>query len=227
VLPIERKGITYQLLDAVEARKRGFTDLADWLRKSEKIWNERRGSKAESMTIYERIDRVHGLTRQDPKARFWVIYNKSGTFLTAAKVEKDSIEFSANGQKIIAAGFLADHVTYYFEASDLKEANYLTSILNAPKVDELVTPMQTRGQWGPRDIHKKVLELPIPQFDVENPVHLHLAKLADQCEKKVNDWLDRGAYGQVKSIGRLRQMVRQMLKDELAEIDGLVQQILE
>lgn len=56
--------------------------------------------------------------------------------------------------------------------------------------------------------------------------HMQLAELGVQCSQKVLDWLAAGGPGQVKSIGRLRGMVRQRLKDELAEIDALVQQIL-
>ena len=86
--------------------------------------------------------------------------------------------------------------------------------------------MQSRGLWGPRDIHKKVLELPIPRFKSDIPSHQRLAEIGEHCTQKVKDWLAAGGPGQVKSIGRLRGMVRQFLKDELAEIDGLVQQIL-
>jgi len=53
-----------------------------------------------------------------------------------------------------------------------------------------------------------------------------LAELGEHCCQKVQTWLASGGPGQLKSIGRLRGMVRQMLKDELAEIDALVQQIL-
>ncbi len=86
--------------------------------------------------------------------------------------------------------------------------------------------MQSRGLWGPRDICKKVLELPIPQFDAKNPAHGGLAELGRQCGIKVERWLGSGSTGNIKSIGRLRGMVREMLKDELREIDTVVKEIL-
>jgi len=155
-----------------------------------------------------------------------VTYIKSGTILTAALVDNKPVSFQVNGQEIDASGFLADHVTYYFETEDLNEANYLVSILNSPIVDEIIKPMQSRGLWGPRDIHKKVLELPIPQFEAENPLHQRLAALGEECTQKVQDWLSQGGPGQIKSIGRLRQMVRATLKPELEEINNLVKEIL-
>ncbi|MGQ9559520.1 MAG: hypothetical protein ACUVWA_03310 [Candidatus Oleimicrobiaceae bacterium] len=39
-------------------------------------------------------------------------------------------------------------------------------------------------------------------------------------------WLAAGGPGKTQSIGRLRGMVREMLKEELEEIDGLVGRLL-
>ena len=90
----------------------------------------------------------------------------------------------------------------------------------------LLKPMQSRGQWGPRDIHKKVLELPIPQFNPSDNIHLQLAELGRHCNEKVAQWVQSGGPGKIKSIGILRSKVREMLKKELNEIDSLVEKIL-
>jgi len=87
--------------------------------------------------------------------------------------------------------------------------------------------MQSRGLWGPRDIHKKVLELPIPKFNHENPFHRRMAQLGQTCSTRVEHWLASGGRGEIKSIGRLRSMVREILRSELAEIDFLVKDLLE
>ena len=86
--------------------------------------------------------------------------------------------------------------------------------------------MQSRGLWGPRDIHKKVLELPIPQFDAANAIHLQLIELGETCTKKVAQWVMSGGTGTTKSIGLLRRKVREMLSEELKAIDELVKKIL-
>lgn len=108
----------------------------------------------------------------------------------------------------------------------MKEAFYLGSFLNAPVIDRLIKPMQTRGQWGPRDICKKVLELSIPQFEPFNNIHLRLVELGKLCTQKVGQWVQSGGVGKIKSIGVLRSKVREMLKKELTEIDNRVQPIL-
>jgi hypothetical protein len=103
---------------------------------------------------------------------------------------------------------------------------YLAAILNAPLIDRLIKPMQARGLWGPRHICKKVLELPIPRFDPSKEAHLKLAELGRACTQKVADWLGAGGPGKVRSIGKLRSMVREMLAEELGEIDELVEPML-
>jgi len=226
VLPIEPQENHFRLIDADKARRRGFFHLARWLEKAEQEWTRRRGAKAQEMTVYERLDRFRGLTNQKPQAKYRVMYNTSGTFLTATVIENEAIEFEINGQRVKAGGFLVDHKTYYLETSNSNEVYYLSAVLNAPTVDAWIKPMQSRGLWGPRDIHKKVLELPIPKFDAKNPVHRRLAELGKECSERVERWLAGGGAGSIKSIGRLRAMVREILKDELNEIDELVKGIL-
>jgi len=226
VLPLLPQGNNYRLINASQARQGGYFNLAKWLEKAEQQWEGRRGEKAKLMNIYERLDRYHGLIRQNSKTKYCIIYNALGTFLTATILEKDNFKFNVNGHEMRINAFLNDYKVYYLETSNRNEAYYLVSVLNSPILDALIKPMQARGLWGPRGIEKKVLELPIPRFKTDIPNHLQLAELGAKCCQKVQEWLARGGPGQVKSIGRLRGMVRQFLKDELAEIDGLVQQIL-
>jgi len=226
VLPIEPEEDHYKLLDHTEAHKRGFLNLARWLEKAETEWSKRRSNKANRITALGWLDYRRKLTVQNPQAIYRTIYNKGGTFPAAAVVENRPIKLESNGQLFTARGLLADEMTYYYDTTNFYEACYLSSILNAPITNEKIKPMQSRGLWGPRDIHKKILELPIPQFDEKNQAHVKLAKLGEECTAKVEKWLASGGAGNVKSIGKLRSMVRQMLSKELAEIDELVKKIL-
>jgi len=226
VLPIEPEDDHYKLVDENEARKRGYLYLAQWLQNVEKEWKKRRSAKAERMTALEWIDYGGKLSKQNSQTKYRVIYNTSGTNLAAAVIKNEEIDFEIEGQHVRARGFLMESVTYGCETANKEEAAYLVAFLNAPIVNNLVKPMQARGLWGPRHFHKKVLELPIPKFDAANPTHQRLADLGRECSAKVEQWLARGGAGNITSIGRLRSMVRAMLKEELAEIDMLVEQIL-
>jgi Eco57I restriction-modification methylase len=226
VLPIEPEEDHYKLLNANEAHKRGFLHLARWLEKAEEEWIKRRSAKAERITAIGWLDYRRKLTAQNPQTKYRIIYNASGTNVVATVIKNKVIEFEINGQLICTEGFLADYVTYAYETINGDEAFYLAAVLNAPEVDKQIKPMQARGLWGPRHIVKKVLELSIPQFDAKDAVHRRLAELGKECSAKVERWLAGGGAGEIKSIGRLRGMVREMLKSELKEIDGLAKEIL-
>ena len=119
---------------------------------------------------------------------------------------------------------MAESKTYRFETDNSSEAHFLSAVLNSSITDLLLKPMQSRGLFGPRDIHKKVLELPIPRFKAADKSHKELVRLGKLCSKRVQNFL-RGYAGSL-AIGRLRRKVRDLLAAELAEIDSIVKVIL-
>ncbi len=222
VLPIEPVGDQYELIDARKAREKGCFGLAQWLAQVETEWQQRRSEKSRNASALDWLDYRHKLTAQNPLCRYRTVYNTSGTFLAAAVVERGAIACD----ELQTGGFLVDAKTYACELDSGEEAFYLASILNAPVIDELVKPMQSRGLWGPRDIHKKVLELPFPQFDAQDDVHRALSVLGETCSTKVAAWLAGGGAGASRSIGKLRANTRAMLADDMAAIDELVRRLI-
>ena len=53
-----------------------------------------------------------------------------------------------------------------------------------------------------------------------------LAELGRACTQKVTDWLEASGPGKVRSIGKLRSMMREILAEELGEIDEWVEPLL-
>jgi len=76
-----------------------------------------------------------------------------------------------NGFGIGVSGLVIDHKCYYYETDTENEAYYLSCLLNSPLIDEDLKDMQARGLFGPRHIHKKVLEFPFPKFSPRNEIH--------------------------------------------------------
>jgi hypothetical protein len=216
------------MVDSTFAKKEGYTDLTNWLERCENEWTKRRREKASRMTIYERLNHVRGLTEQKYKTEFKVVYPMSATNLCSAVVQNEKIVKEFGKQKIHLRAFVADYKLFYYETDNEREANYLAVILNSPTIDRLIKPMQSRGQWGPRDICMKVWELPIPGFDKGNSAHNELAKLGIECTKKVTKFLPTLNTKEITpgKIGRLRNVVREKLSDELKEIDGIVRKIM-
>jgi methylase of polypeptide subunit release factors len=223
VLPLIQEDDNYSIIKESEASKRGFIHLSKWLHKVQKIWEEKRGEKAESMDAVDWLDYRHKLTEQK-QTKYKVLYPASATYLCGCVVEKKTITVDIKEQELKLQDFITDYTNYYFETNRKAEAFYLCSVLNSPMVDKLIKPMQARGLFGPRHIVKKVWELPIPEFDPSNENHLTLARLGEECTKKVLKLLPKGIP--TKSIGNLRKIIKTELQDQIKEIDGIVKKIL-
>ncbi len=74
---------------------------------------------------------------------------------------------------------------------------------------------------------KKILEVPFPKFDGKNKSHRQLARLGQDCAIKAKTVVgdDKELDLKPHPLGQLRRTVRQALREELQEIDGLVEEI--
>jgi hypothetical protein len=138
-----------------------FPGLADWWRRAERVWIENRSS--DKRTLLDQIDYIKQLSAQFPIPQIRVVYTKAGNYLTSAIVTDE--------QAVI------DHMLYWGAAATMEEAHYLTAILNAPALGEIVKPYQSRGAFGPRHFDKYVWYPPIPEYDETIESHRLLADL--------------------------------------------------
>jgi hypothetical protein len=216
VLPIEDKPTGLSMVNKEMALGKGHSGLHEWLNKVDKLWTEGRKERSPK-DVYSRLDYQHLLTCQHPNGYHTVLYNTAGTNLASCVISP-----ALSKTELSVSGFAADADTYHYQTKDGMEAHYLCALLNAPCVDEIIKPHQTRGQWGARHIHRRPFEVvPIPKFDPKDERHQKLAELSKVCHQKVAKLALKG-----KSIGFLRNKVREHLKKELAEIDELVKAVL-
>jgi Mg2+ and Co2+ transporter CorA len=99
--------------------------------------------------------------------------------------------------------------------------------------------MQSKGEFGERDIRKKPLEFPIPRYNPSNEVHRRLAELgkkASEIAQRILPQLlsmrgyderlkERGAL-MPQEVATLRRDIRERLKDIIKQIDDLVIELL-
>jgi hypothetical protein len=229
VLPIEPTTEGYRIIDADEARQRGFVGLSEWLAKVENIWKRKLGGKAKRMSVYKWLDYWHQLTSQSPKKRFRVVYpGPSATYLVSAVVDTTRATASSRGiegRRPKLSGLVVDVALFFYQTNNEEEAHYLVATLNSPYLDELIKPLQSTGQFGPRNIHKKPLEFPIPLYDAGNPAHRKLAELSKVCHRKVATVLPALAQ-KYHSVGKIRSEIKKELRDEIEQIDKLTKQLL-
>ena len=112
----------------------------------------------------------------------------------------------------------------YWAATGKREAQYVTAILNSKAGRSRVAAMQARGQWGPRHFDKLMFELPIPLFNVNDPVHRELAAAAERAaEVAAKVPLKEGTY-----FVTARKHIRTALHDDgiAQEVEDLVNALL-
>jgi hypothetical protein len=235
VLPIVPEGSRYRIIKKEEALRMRYTNLAQWLEEAEKVWNEVRGEK-EKITIYEWLDYQHKLSQQNPRAKYRVVYLTSGTNLAATVINAEDVL----KENQLINGVVIESTLYHYDTDNAEEAYYLVAILNSPILDELIKPMQSRGEYGARDIHKKPLEFPIPRYDPSNEVHRRLAELGKKASEIAQSKLpqllsargydkklkERGAL-MPQEVATLRRDVKEMLDDIIKQIDDLVIELLQ
>ena len=101
-----------------------------------------------------------------------------------------------------------DHMLYWGAAGTMEEAHYLTAILNAPVLGEIVTPYQSRGAFGPRRFDKYVWYPPIPEYDEMIESHRRLAELGRLSSEIVAAVEIPDGVGFQRARGQLREVLR-------------------
>lgn len=216
VLPFVNNHGTLSPYPAAALKASGYRHMGEWMEKVERIWTEKRAAKAGRVTALEWLNYQGKLTGQNLNQRHLVLYNAAGTNVSAAHFDRHSPSLP----------FVVDHKLYWAAFSDPQEADYVAAILNSETVNERIKPFQSTGLLGERDVHKKLLELPIPSYDRESQGHLRLAELGDTAAKEAARLVGSDSFPSRMSLARQRGLIRQNLKETLAEIDRHVKKLL-
>lgn len=216
VLPLYRNRGGLSVVSAERLMKDGYRNFGKWMEKAEILWDTKRKEKAARQSLYQRLDYQKELTRQNLDDRYLVLYNHSGMNVAAAAFNRESQ----------AIPFVVDVKLYWAVCATLEEADYLTAILNSETVNVAIKPFQSMGLLGERDIHKKLLELPIPLFSPKDSDHRTLAELGEDARRKAQNAVNSPHFPAQSSIARQRGFVRDSLRDEMNEINKCVQILL-
>jgi hypothetical protein len=206
------------MIDAVEALSQGEKHAYDWFSQAEEIVEKNR--KNDSFNFSGRLNYFNKITQQNPDAKFIVIYNQSGTNISASLVTKD--EFKRIG-KLPIQGYVIDSKTYYHYAKIEDEAHYLVGILNSTFVNEAIKPLQPEGLMGARDIHRRPFEACyIPLFDPKNLFHQRIADTAREAREELLKIVRK----METPVARARGDARHLVANQLDKLDKLVTELL-
>jgi hypothetical protein len=211
VLPIEEQGGQLSVVESDRLMKQGYRHFGKWMNQVEKLWATKRAEKAAKETVYGWLDYQGKLTAQNLRHRHLVLYNAAGTNVSATYFDRN-----------LYPRFVVEHKLYWAAFTNVREAHYLVAVLNSETANEMIKPFQSTGLMGERDIEKKLLELPIPAFEHEDPKHNALAELGIAAWKKGKELVHSAEFPAGASTARQRGFVRTNLASELSQINKLV-----
>lgn len=229
VVPLvtKRGSAQVELLDSKAAFDRGHGGLGKWMEGAEAIWVKNRTAKAPAK-LTEWLDWLHKLSAQFPRnGRYLVLFTKSAAHLTACVLDTaDEVRFPLGEQHVRSKGTVIDHTTYWYATNSRDEAAFLAAWLNAPCVDLAIKAGQTYGQFGPRDIHRRPFEFPLPKYDGSAETHRRLADLGLEAWGGALEAASR--LPNMKSIATMRKEVRKdpAVAKLLKEIDVVCQRLV-
>lgn len=221
-LPIKENSYGYSLISIDNLQRCCFKGAVEWFKSAQKIWNERKTEKSEKRfpSLLDRLNYNGLLTVQKPNVRYVVLYNATGTNLVSCVIDKESLpSFEFDGEEIKPHGFIADVKTWFFETKNMMEAYYLSAIFNSEVISKVIKPLQPRGLFGARAIHRRPLLFPLPQFNGSDRIHIKLADIAKECHDKVNTI-------RFKQRNNIRREARERLINEITEIDEIVSKMI-
>jgi hypothetical protein len=209
----------FEVLDADGLLENGFRYASAWFSEAERRWekNKTERNDAAGMTLQGRLDFQRGLTLQNPRARWLVLYTSSATDASAAVIDR----------RIFDHPFIVDHKTYWCECRSEAEAHYLSAYINSGYANEKIKEFQSRGLFGPRDIHKLIVKLPFPKFEKDDPDHAALAALGRKCAGLAADFVEAVKVDdlQARALGTVRARLKEQLATEFEEIDPIVEKL--
>ncbi|MEW6051674.1 MAG: N-6 DNA methylase [Candidatus Zixiibacteriota bacterium] len=216
-LPIVKAKRSFSLADSTALAERGFQHAADWMSKTEKLWEE--GRQSDDRSLLDWLNYNQKLANQDIDAPLVVLYNTSGTNLTAALHDSATTK----GKLSVSPSFVADAKTYYYYPKGIDEADYLCAVLNSDVVNGMIKEYQPQGLYGERDIHRRPFEVcAIPEYDSKDKVHLHLVELGKKCREDIVPFVPNLSG----RLGQVRLDVRKILKSDISRINKLVRKLL-
>jgi hypothetical protein len=206
------------MINAAEALSQGDKHAYDWFSQAEDVVLQNR--KDDKYDFAGRLNYFNKVVDQNAAAKFIVIYNQSGTNISASLVTQ--AEFKRIGE-IPIRGYVIDSKTYYHYAKSEEEAHYLVGILNTSFVNEAIKPLQPEGLMGARDIHRRPFEAcDIPVFDPKNVLHQRIAKIAADAREELLSIVPK----MQASAGTARGDTRHLVQGKLNQLDEIVAKLL-
>lgn len=211
---IERR---VKLLNPHEIQKNANLETFKWFTNVEELWDNYRTENNRKITSWDYVNWQSKLTEQNLNKKYLILYSASSKDANACIYERGSLDLE----------FFVESKTYVFYTNEIDEAHFLSAFLNSNSANLAIKDFQTMGLFGARDVHKKILEVPLPKYNQLNSKHLQIAELGNVCMKKTEEYIEQqGLSNNDYNVGKERSIIRKLLSEELLQIDKLLQEIV-
>ena len=224
ILPVlttidSRDNKVFEVLDAEGLSERGYRYASTWFFEAEQRWDAKKtdNNKAQGTTLSDYLDWQSKLSQQDPDARFLVLYTSSATDACAVVVDRKKFDHP----------FVVDHKAYWCICKTEAEAHYVCAYINSGYANKKIKDFQSRGLFGPRDIHKLIVKVPFPTYERSEAIHVALAHLGKQCADLAERFVQTANVEDLQSraLGVIRSRLKAQMASELIEIDKIVEKL--
>jgi len=181
-----------------------YRSYQDYFNNTEEDWEKERGTKfgadkdktSSRMSVWDRLNYNNGLLKQFEnkkigKNKKLVVYNLSGKIIKSLAIDD--------------LNYVIDYTAYYGLFNE-DEAFYLTGILNS---NYLIRLLKTTGILSERHIGKKPFDLPFPNFDPNNKLHVKISELSRKLHQIVQQNTD---VEKSKEFGELDEAVKNLFE---------------
>ena len=197
----------------------GYLMVAKWMQDCENVWDQLKTEKNQNISSADYLNWNNKILDQDLNAPYLVLYNASAKDANATVVKREDLDLE----------FIAEHKGYALYTSILNEAYYLTAILNSSVPNLLIKDFQSKGLFGARDVHKKILDVYYPLFNPNDALHVQLAEYSKAAHEKTAKYIASNPPQEPLTalrLGRLRTEIKKHVAQELSEIDKLVKELI-
>ncbi len=213
------KGEEFKLVSSDKLLEGGNRYASSWFFEAESRWDEHKTdkNKESKIPLIDYLNWQNKLTDQNPKARYLVLYTSSATDASAVVIDRRTFDHP----------FVVDHKTYWCECKSESEAHYLCAYINSNYANGKIKEFQSRGLFGPRDIHKLIVKLPFPKFEKGNELHENLSKLGRSCANAASKFVSSTNVDdlQARALGRVRSALKAVIEADMKKIDEIVEEL--
>jgi hypothetical protein len=172
VLPIEKgRNGNIDMKHWEEMAEEGELNTAEWFKEVDDKWRNNRTDKASNKSYLEYLNYRNKFYRQSMSEKYLVLYTSSSKDANAALLDRSDVDLD----------FVVEHKTYWYATESKDEAHFLVGFLNAAEPNRLIKSFQSRGLFGARDVHKKILEVPLNEYNPDDKNHQKVVQRSKSC----------------------------------------------